>query len=409
MISGRSTHPSAIEISRTGLQMPLLSLWSSNPEAVTALSIEQIVSTAGDGKLLDDSECSDELRTFLSQVPSERLAAYADHCLSAAFQKSGFVLQDIVNELGRRLEYAVSGGRYQGKSNAIGNDGLWRLAGQHDVLVEVKTTDAYRVALDTIAGYRDRLREAKQILDSSSILLVVGREDTGELEAQIRGSRHAWDMRLISVDALLRLVRLKESADSPETIEKIRSILRPMEYTRLDNLIDVIFTAATDVEPPPGGNGEDGGFEFTDPKLLQTKRDQIVAGVARRLGIKLVRKSRALFWDAGHLVRVACTVSKRYTKKAAAPYWYAYHPGWDDFLGQAPGSQLVLGCMDLPFSFAIPLEVVREHLNELNTTTKDDGTSYWHVKILEPQPGKYLLQMPRSGMHIPLEPYVVHI
>jgi hypothetical protein len=42
--------------------------------------------------------------------------------------------------------------------------------------------------------------------DQSSILIVVGREDTGDLEAQIRGSRHAWDVRLISVDALLRLM-----------------------------------------------------------------------------------------------------------------------------------------------------------------------------------------------------------
>jgi len=35
------------------------------------------------------------------------------------------------------------------------------------------------------------------------VLIVVGRQDTGELEAQIRGSRHAWDIRLISAEALL--------------------------------------------------------------------------------------------------------------------------------------------------------------------------------------------------------------
>jgi hypothetical protein len=44
--------------------------------------------------------------------------------LSSKFDKSGLVLQDIVNELGRRLEYSVENGLCQGKVNAIGHDGL---------------------------------------------------------------------------------------------------------------------------------------------------------------------------------------------------------------------------------------------------------------------------------------------
>lgn len=39
------------------------------------------------------------------------------------------------------LDYSVTNGRYQGTSNAIGNDGLWRSPEGHCVLVEVKTTD----------------------------------------------------------------------------------------------------------------------------------------------------------------------------------------------------------------------------------------------------------------------------
>lgn len=104
--------------------MPLLALWASNPEAVNDLSIEQIVATAGDGKLRDDSDCSRELRQYLSQVTTERLAAYADHCLSLPFTKSGLVLQDVVNELGRRLEYRATNGRYQGTTNTVGFDGM---------------------------------------------------------------------------------------------------------------------------------------------------------------------------------------------------------------------------------------------------------------------------------------------
>jgi len=105
--------------------MPLLSLWGSNPSAVTQLTVEQVVATAGDGKLRDDSACSSELRQYLAQVSSELLAAYAEHCLTSAFSKSGLALQDVVNELGRRLDYQVENGRYQGIAGSIGFDGIW--------------------------------------------------------------------------------------------------------------------------------------------------------------------------------------------------------------------------------------------------------------------------------------------
>ena len=57
------------------------------------------------------------------------------------------------------------------------------------------------------------------------MLLIVGRQDTGDLEAQIRGSRHAWDIRIISVDALLRLMSTKEEVEDPLMMQKIHSIL----------------------------------------------------------------------------------------------------------------------------------------------------------------------------------------
>lgn len=52
--------------------MPLLALWASNPEAVTQISIEQIVAIAGDGKLWDDSDCSRELRQYLSREKTKQ-------------------------------------------------------------------------------------------------------------------------------------------------------------------------------------------------------------------------------------------------------------------------------------------------------------------------------------------------
>jgi hypothetical protein len=239
--------------------MPLLQLWSSSPEAVGQFTIEQVVATAGNGNLKDGSVCSQELREYLSHVPTSKLGLYVEQCLAAGFSKGGMVLQDLVNELGHRLDYAVTHGRYQGTVSSIGFDGIWLSPEGHAVIVEVKTTDAYRISLDTIATYRRKLIENGQITGPSSMLIVVGREDTGDLEAQVRGSRHAWDIRLISAEALLKLVSLKQTAEGPETGRKIRSLLIPTEYTRLDGMIDVMFTTAKGRRGRRCGNPERGG------------------------------------------------------------------------------------------------------------------------------------------------------
>jgi hypothetical protein len=308
-----------------------MALWSSNPKAIGEMSIEQVVAAAGDGNLKDDSPCSHELREYLSQVPSTKIAEYIDHCLASSYNKSGFVLQDLVNELGRRLDYEVSNGRYQGTSNAIGHDGIWRSPESHTVVVEVKTTDAYRIPLDTIAGYRARLVADNSISHENSILIIVGRHDTGELEAQVRGSRHAWDIRLISADALTKLVQLKENADSSDTGRKIRNLLTPMEYTRLDDMVDVMFTTATDVETPivepsisdapphAAENSKAKRWQVTDSVLLHKKRNQIIQTFAQLKRTNLISKSRALYWSSSHQARAAITISTLYQR--TNHYW----------------------------------------------------------------------------------------
>jgi hypothetical protein len=401
--------------------MPLLAFWESNPDEVGQTSIEQIVAMAGDGNLKDGSHCSSEFREYLTQADTPKLASYIEHCLSISFAKGGLVFQDLVNELGRRLDYKVLNGRYQGTMNAIGFDGIWTSPEGHTIVAEVKTTDAYRIPLDTIASYRQKLLDNKEVTEPSSILILVGRQDTGELEAQIRGSRHAWDIRVISADSLLKLVQLKENSDDPETGRKIRSLLTPMEFTRLDSLVDVMFATVADVEagiietaietatekaesiPVNDIVEAPSGWEFTDAAVLDAKRAKVIDTLAKTIGSKFIKKSRALYWDAAHDNRLACSISKRYTK-GAYPYWYAYHPQWDEFLGEGKKSFFVLGCMDLPHAFAIPLETLRKNLPALNTTTTDRST-YWHIHLVETANGSIALQLPKLSRQLPLDEF----
>ena len=174
-----------------------------------------------------------------------------EECLAESFDDGPLALQDAANEIGVRLGFEVTRGRYRGIKGEVGNDGLWRAEDGFYLLVEVKTTDAYRINLDTIAGYRDELvRGGKIGAENSSIVIAVGRQETGDLEAQIRGSQHAWDIRLISLEALLRLAEVKEELSDWETSNKINQLLRPVEYTRLDGIVELLFAAKKDLETP---------------------------------------------------------------------------------------------------------------------------------------------------------------
>jgi hypothetical protein len=400
--------------------VPLVDLWKTNPATVSQFTIEQVVTTAGDGSLRDGSLCSRELREYLRSVPSEYLFEYIDGCLTGGFTKSGSVLQDLVNELGRRLDYEVENGLYQGRSNAVGFDGVWHAPDGHALVLEVKTTDAYRVNLDTIAVYRDALIDSGKINRQSSILLVVGRSDTGDIEAQVRGSKHAWDIRLISADALVKLVRLKETTDEEETVEKIRGLLKPFEYTRLDNIIDVMFTAAKDVEASTelerglerqddveGLDHRGATQEHTDPEILNALRKRIVQTFGKRAAVDLIAKSRALYQDSGRTIRVCCSISKRYPR---GTYWYAYHPHWDKFLDEGTDGFFVLGCVDRSVAYALPKAFIRAVMNNLYTTQmKDTGKMYWHIHLEEGPGDEMYFLAGKAGEKLPISTYAFAI
>ena len=116
--------------------MALPELWTDNPDELRDKHLRQIIGFAGDGKLLDRSAASQELRRFLHLVPWDLLARYSQECLTAGFDGSGFALQDVINETGRRLGFAVTDGRYRGTQGELGFDGLWTSSSTGDLIVK---------------------------------------------------------------------------------------------------------------------------------------------------------------------------------------------------------------------------------------------------------------------------------
>ncbi len=394
-------------------------IWNNSKGTFDSKSLAQILSFAGDGKLKDNNVTSKEFRELLDQVPSSLLRQFADNCLTEKFDDSGFALQDIINQIGSRLGFDIENGLYRGKQNDIGFDGIWTSTEGHSIVLEVKTTDAYRINLDTIAEYRLKLIEQQRISkDKSSILIVVGRQDTGDLEAQIRGSRHAWDIRLLSTDSLIKLLSLKETLNDTKTIQQINELLKPKEYTRIDKLIELIFLTSKDLQLSEPEDEEIDEIEETPKEKKKRKapeekatpvnfHEECISRIQEKLGINLIKQSRISFTNKDKTTGLICAISKPHKQGQHDKFWFAFHPHQNDFLKGVSNAYVAYGCGSPDKLFLIPYKEFEPLIKNFWTTENEDRM-YWHV-VIHDRDKKYFMAQPQieKGSMVDITKYKV--
>ena len=389
--------------------MPLTELWKSAQKEIQDKHVQQMIGFAGDGKLRDGGTASKEFRDFLALISPDFLSRYANDCINEGFDSSGLALQDIINEVGTRLGFRVEQGRYRGTQNQIGYDGLWISPDGHALVVEVKTTDAYRIDLERIATYRRDLITNKKVDEANcSILIIVGREDTGGMEAQVRGSRHAWDVRLISIDALLRLMHLKVDLEDPKIIDKIRRVLIPQEFTKLDGIIDLVFSTAEDVkkEDELTEIDDEDEDETQGPKFVPSNfRDECASRIQKYLKKPLVKRSFAVYSSPDEKLAAICINSREYKKTKIAGYWFGFHPHQRDLIQAYKEAYVALGCGSPETILLIPGKVFISWLDRFNKTERPERF-YWHVRVRNDN-GAYTLQVKRGANPVKLNEYLI--
>ena len=391
----------------------ILQAFLNDTDALLGRRVEQIVAICGNGSLSDGSSCSQEFREFLKNVPSRILKKYSEECLDGTLgrrQNSGLILQDVVNEVGDRLGYSVAPGYYRGSPSRIGHDGLW-LSDDFSFVIEVKTSDL-SIKLDTIAGYRDRLISASKIKgDKSSILIVIGRQDTGDLEAQIRGSRHAWDIRMVGVNALFRLVELRENLTDPNSITQITELFKPIEYTRVDQLIDVVFLASSDIATPdipepqenealPIATGERPEVVETESGVKRRTHsspvkfyEECLARINQKLDKTLIRNGRVTYTSSDKSINLVLLNSKSYSDPSGRSFWYGFRPNQAEFLKKKQDSYIGFGCGNEDLIILIPFRVFEPWTAEMRVSWGEDGVVvHQHVVIVESD-SQYLLRV----------------
>lgn len=392
--------------------MVLTDLWHTARHHLENKQIAQIIKFAGQGKLLDGSHASAEFRQYLSYVSTDILHEYAQQCLAGNFADSGLALQDIVNQAGERLDLTIDYGAYRS-----GADGIWHLPDGRSIVIEVKTSDTYRFDMSTLANYREHLITAGKVdPERTSILIVVGREDTGGIESQIRGSRFAWDIRLISVEAILQLVALRE-ADDASIDQLIHDVLTPKEFIRLDNLIQLMFHAGKHTQSSVALESNDDIESDTLEAEVYWKPSRaggkarpvtfysaVKENVEDHLRIFLLRRNRSSYSSPDEISTAVVILVSRLHQQGG--YWFALHPHQLDFLRDAEDGYLALGCGSPQNVLLLPLDAVQPWLETLSQTQRN-GQPIWHINVYMTDDQELMLMTRREHENVSLDEYLL--
>jgi cell division septation protein DedD len=191
------------------------------------------------------------LATGLSEVGLVRDAVQT--CITHSGPQYARALQDLVNYVGSLIGFEVEYGRYQGVTNKVGHDGLWR-SSSSVLVVESKTTDAYTINSATLPNYINLLRSDGRITpdDRAIGLYVYAKVDPGvkQLEHAIIAEKRTQELRVASVNAVLSLAELIQQ-DIISHGEAL-AILWPSGVW-IDETVNLLqrVTAGSQVEPPP--------------------------------------------------------------------------------------------------------------------------------------------------------------
>ena len=311
----------------------LISAWKETQKTFN-MSLKQVVNIAGDGTLEND-ESKGELREFFSMIDLETMGRLLGECYNKEkkykFDTRGFAFQDLINEMGRRLGYAVENGLYRGKKNEIGFDGLWKAKDGSYIIMESKTSDDYSIAIESVIGYRDKLLiENKVPKNKCSVLIVYGRDEKNALRNTVKGSDEAKHIRLISANALFQLVKiLNEKADDVHE-KQINNILKPKDYFVLDNLVELVFPQ-TDDDIPDLYEELDEEVEVKD-YASATQSDyashlpalpsmDLKAGEFVKMAMKNLMEINYIFSDEVLQKAFSVEESKKYTKRNLPLFW----------------------------------------------------------------------------------------
>lgn len=211
----------------------------------------------------------------------------------------------------------------------------------------------------------------------------------------------------MSVDALIRLMLLKETVEDPQMLKKIAGVLVPQEFTRVDGIIDLVFSAAEEVRQ----DVEETEVQEDMPRRKDKKVPKFVSvdfhaacirRIEKNLNRSLLKQTRATYSSPDESLVVVCAVSRAHSREM---YWYAFHPHQKEKLEAAREGYVAYGCGSDKIVLLIPFKDFAPWLEGMWTTQLEDRF-YWHVSIRQ-EGAKLALRRRKGFSEIDLTKYLV--
>jgi hypothetical protein len=173
---------------------------------------------------------------------------------------------------------------------------------------------------------------------------------------------------------------LGERVDDPAIIRRISDILKPREFTRLDEIVDIVFSTAEEAAETETTPPEEEVGALDERATPVAFHGACIERIEHHLEKRLVRQTRSSYKTPDGTLAVVCAVSKTHEVSGHPSFWFAFHPYQKAVLEETQEALLVLGCGSAKTVLAIPAADVFSWLPDMWTTQREDRF-YWHIRV----------------------------
>jgi hypothetical protein len=207
----------------------------------------------------------------------------------------------------------------------------------------------------------------------------------------------------------MRLMTIKEEVEDPQIAQRIHSILIPREFTKLDEIANILFSTTEDIKQDSLPLEEDGTEQQNTEKNQNFKpvafHEGCILRIQDALGAKLIKRSRAQYSTPDKSLVVNCAVSKEHNPDQNPNYWFGFHPHQRDALKIAGNAYAAFGCGSSETVLLIPYSELESLLDGMWTTQNEDRM-YWHVVIYKKEQ-IYNLHLKKGQKNIDVTRYLL--
>jgi len=195
---------------------------------------------------------------------------------------------------------------------------------------------------------------------------------------------------------------MRETINDNKTLLQINEVFKPLEYTRVDGLVELLFLTSedskgTDLPKEIVGDTENNTGVLTDKEPPMNFHSLCMGKIGGMLNKTFVKLSKTAYESSDRYIGISLNVSKTYLSGNNISFWFSFHPYQQDFLKEYKIGYAAFGCGNDDTLIIFPRDVFLEYKDRMTTTVKGNKM-YWHVWIYKTKGHFELGQAKKEGL-----------